>query len=973
MTTKFIEQRVASNDGDVFETTTSHSALIYTNTHDMLLGCSNSSNYISLNESNTFIGGDVVINGDIIKKNSDGSTVVINNRQIDSNDIVDASVTTDKIADSSVTSSKVSSTTGSGAFVLADSPHLTGNVGIGNNNPQAKLHVSGHTMIDGDLAATTLNVTTINSTQVNSSNLAVESNMLTLNNGETGAGITAGTAGIEIERGTANNFKIVFDESTDKLKIGIDGSLENVATEAFAANGANITNGTVTTDKIADSSVTSSKVSSTTGSGAFVLADAPTLSGNVGIEGTLDLRSGNSLGDKILLWGSNNYKLAISHNTLEYHTDSKHSFSSDKTEKMMIGVSGIDVHTDFHVISGKAIFDSNVGIGTNNPQFKLHVNGDAYVNGDTRIIGNVRVDGDISKVRQLSFKGTSGDGIVQLIPYTGITERQYDADIANTQRSELILWKAQEQGGDLGPDRISHIAAEHMWSIYSGASWMYDDTDPYNGTTTTMIIKNDGNVGIGTTTPTAKLHVAGDIQSSRLYSSIIANTNFNGTPDNLTLTNTYGSTHNYTIGATNTGALSIAYQNNQIGRFNAKGLYLEQYSALGINDGAEGLTLKNTYGNGQAWRIGPHSSGTLDFSIDANRKVVFDANGNVGIGTTTPTVKLHVNGDTVIDGELTAKSLITLKTDTNLSYTEYKNNEDAIGMRIGYYNGVASKHGFINVRTTENLLYEFGTSVRHTFLNNGKVGWNTGDVDVIANFLIQNPAANWINNPQFLISSQNIGPYDAFNGFMVRGDYTTIIDTNTPADQISEVLIINASNTRSLTLKGNGNLYLTGAVFSNGTQLTSDDRVKSDEVLITNALDTVKKIHPQEYNKWNTIDYASDSNATSVKESGIIAQELYIDVPELRHLVVLPTGSDSNAIEQTASNYTSYNDLQNDPDWPEWSGDSSNANSIAYVNYTGLIPYTIQAIKELSDKLDAKDATIASLESRIAVLEGHHA
>ena len=59
------------------------------------------------------------------------------------------------------------------------------------------------------------------STSVDETNLAVEDKLITLNNGETGAGIsgTPATSGIEVERGSETNARFVFDESDDTWKV----------------------------------------------------------------------------------------------------------------------------------------------------------------------------------------------------------------------------------------------------------------------------------------------------------------------------------------------------------------------------------------------------------------------------------------------------------------------------------------------------------------------------------------------------------------------------------------------------------------------------------------------------------------------------------------------------------------------------------------------------------------------------------
>jgi hypothetical protein len=92
---------------------------------------------------------------------------------------------------------------------------LPNDVTVGNDLTVTNdLTVSGSALITGDL---TINGTT---TTVNTTELAVTDNLITLNDGETGAGVTAGTAGIEIDRGTADNKNWIWDEATDRWSAG---------------------------------------------------------------------------------------------------------------------------------------------------------------------------------------------------------------------------------------------------------------------------------------------------------------------------------------------------------------------------------------------------------------------------------------------------------------------------------------------------------------------------------------------------------------------------------------------------------------------------------------------------------------------------------------------------------------------------------------------------------------------------------
>ena len=57
----------------------------------------------------------------------------------------------------------------------------------------------------------------------------IKDNLLLLNKGEVGAGVTKGIAGIEIDRGTEPNYQIIFDESDNRFKAGEIGDIQCLA------------------------------------------------------------------------------------------------------------------------------------------------------------------------------------------------------------------------------------------------------------------------------------------------------------------------------------------------------------------------------------------------------------------------------------------------------------------------------------------------------------------------------------------------------------------------------------------------------------------------------------------------------------------------------------------------------------------------------------------------------------------------
>lgn len=58
--------------------------------------------------------------------------------------------------------------------------------------------------------------------------VSAKDNTILLNSGETGAGVTKGAAGVEIDRGTLPKYKFIFDESDDRFKVGSEGDLWSV-------------------------------------------------------------------------------------------------------------------------------------------------------------------------------------------------------------------------------------------------------------------------------------------------------------------------------------------------------------------------------------------------------------------------------------------------------------------------------------------------------------------------------------------------------------------------------------------------------------------------------------------------------------------------------------------------------------------------------------------------------------------------
>jgi len=130
-----------------------------------------------------------------------------------------------------------------------------------------------------------------------------------------------------------------------------------------------------------------------------------------------------------------------------------------------------------------------------------------------------------------------------------------------------------------------------------------------SGVANDLAIDGSGNVGIGTTSPQQKLHVAGTVKVG-FYTFL--------TEPNGGLASVIG--NNLYAGATNN---TLVRQNN--------------------SDPGNYISL--TYNRGIIFGTGITSPAGSEVADNTNERMRIDLNGNVGIGTTSPQAKLAVNGD----------------------------------------------------------------------------------------------------------------------------------------------------------------------------------------------------------------------------------------------------------------------------------------------------------------------------------------
>ena len=176
-------------------------------------------------------------------------------------------------------------------------------------------------------------------------------------------------------------------------------------------------------------------------------------------------------------------------------------------------------------------------------------------------------------------------------------------------------------------------------------------------------------------------------------------------------------------------------------------------------------------------------------------------------------------------------------------------------------------------------------------------------------------------------------------------------------------------NTETYYLQYNGTAYDgtyggSGEVTMSSSTPTSDDRLKFNEKFIANATDTLMKLRPQTYDKQVYLSHDFDAALRRRKyEAGLIAQEVFYDVPELRHLVEVPPTA-TNLQEHV----TSSKDPAIDPDYSNW-GDQP-----AKLDYVQLIPYIVQSIQEIAANREKVPLTAVSHDGLIVSADetGNH-
>ena len=589
--------------------------------------------------------------------------------------------------------------------------NIGGNVGIGTTTPQALLEI--HPATDGNPqiwlsqqnGTVGWNLTADNSGVFRIFRSNTPSSVLSMlyNTGNVGIGTTAPVSKLDVTASAdgvgptlslRNPFVNGYSPQLNFDAYGYSGSPAGIFSELNIAGAYAGGNGAYISFNV-KSQPQSSAIESIRLKGGGDILLAPTSSGYVGIGTTA------SPGAKLEVTGGVAYVNNLNANELVFNSSGSNWVSfydpglTTSNGGIAIGASSAVGTKPSSATMFWNVNTGNVGIGTTNPgNYKLYVNGDTYIGGVTVTGGTLSFGGDLNmkgnKITNASNIGIgeSSPGSAALAVITGnvgigTTAPGAPLHIKNAIFPQLIV-EAANAGYHLdlshtGTINLNTAAANHFDFQRNGSSQMWIDTV--------------GNVGIGTTNPLYKFNVNNYSGNDSYYFKS------NGSATMIIdkgSTSAYGhlgfatggsakwwlgmqneTTNYFMIGtgqdAVNPPYLTINYTTGNVGIGTTTPLQKLDVSANGgsgprirltnPNATSRNAELQFAYGATptQGFEIGTdwYAVGGDDLSVGyggATQIMVFKSGGNVGIGTTNPVYKLHVNG-TFNAGTMVASSL----------------------------------------------------------------------------------------------------------------------------------------------------------------------------------------------------------------------------------------------------------------------------------------------------------------------------
>jgi hypothetical protein len=537
--------------------------------------------------------------------------------------------------------------------------------------------------------------------------------------------------------------------------------------------------------------------------------------------------------------------------------------------------------TNTHQFTGSVLITGSMGVGAPSPLSILHVSSSS-----STITGKVILQSPSSDSGILQIGSTYGEASMMFIP--GVTSFGTSTGVIRTSTyGNAALW-------GVGPGTYTSDPTKFgISNIGIGGN--------------ILTVSSSGALGIGTTSPTERLDVVGGglaagngtIRTGITYGTIgLIGTFTNhdlGVITNGTTKLFISASGNVGIGVTPTQTAALTFADSLAQKIllnnNANNYRIDLASAVNGGDAMFKIVAGSLY------------AGEVGFYTTTNLRMLITSGGNVGIGTSSPSAKLHVSGATSVfnmlleNANTSAYSVYQAKTGNSSlwQWGAWNDNSYRVGVSgVGDYL-IISSSGNVGVGTsTPGTLFQVGNG------GSGKSTINSTD-NSYGQFQVGNPTSGGEASIAYV------------SGMTALGGNPTSTNGDNYIFAVGASVYGIGGNYWGVGNKGYGSWLIKLAYNSTAWTGNSDIRLKDISGTIQNGLDKVNTLSP--------IYYTFKADPTQKKRVGLIAQEV---------LEILPEAVD---IPETETNED---------------------GSINYygVQYTEVIPLLVKAIQELKAEND---------------------